>query len=618
MTKFQRIALPVLLLGLGLGFWRSEAFLTVAAGVAVFLFGMMSLERGFQSLSGGWMEHWLQRLTNSTGKSVSLGVVSTSLMQSSSLISLLSISFLSAGLISLSSGLAIIFGANLGTTSGAWLIAGFGLKVNLSDLALPLLVFGIVLQLQSRPSWRSLGHLLTGIGFLFLGIQFMKDGFSNLQSQMQLTAMPFQGFTALLLFTGLGIIATVVMQSSHATLILILTALAHQQIHYEDALAVAIGANIGTTVTAILGSISANAAGKRLALGHVVFNLVTGLVALLALPILIPVVELLGNGLGIAADNYTLRLALFHTVFNTLGVAIMLPQLERLTKWLEKRIPADTISIKIPRYLNDAALESALATTSVTRQESQRLTRHALDIVLRALDWEPRSSHTESLLPPAKEFTEKQIDDAYHNRIKTLYNAIVRFISLAHKTPGTTELEPLRQFRSATYHMVEAVKTSGQLHGNLYPALHGRHHTLHAAYEALRQDIRQVITLLENIIAKSTNEPSAAASFFNDYLLELEHQKLRLDDAHERADSETERMIREHIVTPAQATSLMNDQGYARQIALSLINAGQALILAQLPQTSKAQTMIQLSDEDVTQVRQTLATDASEESSNEA
>ncbi|PHQ84725.1 MAG: sodium:phosphate symporter, partial [Thalassobium sp.] len=260
MTKFQRIALPVLLLGLGLGFWRSEAFLTVAAGVAVFLFGMMSLERGFQSLSGGWMEHWLQRLTNSTGKSVSLGVVSTSLMQSSSLISLLSISFLSAGLISLSSGLAIIFGANLGTTSGAWLIAGFGLKVNLSDLALPLLVFGIVLQLQSRPSWRSLGHLLTGIGFLFLGIQFMKDGFSNLQSQMQLTAMPFQGFTALLLFTGLGIIATVVMQSSHATLILILTALAHQQIHYEDALAVAIGANIGTTVTAILGSISANAA----------------------------------------------------------------------------------------------------------------------------------------------------------------------------------------------------------------------------------------------------------------------------------------------------------------------------------------------------------------------
>lgn len=101
-------------------------------------------------------------------------------------------------------------------------------------------------------------------------------------------------------------------------------------------------------------------------------------------------------------------------------------------------------------------------------------------------------------------------------------------------------------------------------------------------------------------------------------MLELEHQKLRLDDAHERADSETERMIREHIVTPAQATSLMNDQGYARQIALSLINAGQALILAQLPQTSKAQTMIQLSDEDVTQVRQTLATDASEESSNEA
>jgi phosphate:Na+ symporter len=139
---FKRLLLPLALVILALALWNSDAFQQIAAGIAIFLFGMLSLEQGFRAFSGGLFEHLLQRCTDRLWKSLLFGVTTTSLMQSSSLVSILSISFLSAGLISLGTGLGIIFGANLGTTTGAWLIAAFGLKIKISAYAMPLLVFG--------------------------------------------------------------------------------------------------------------------------------------------------------------------------------------------------------------------------------------------------------------------------------------------------------------------------------------------------------------------------------------------------------------------------------------------------------------------------------------------
>ena len=139
----KRLTLPSILLVLALGLWNSQEFQQIAAGAAIFLFGMLSLEKGFRAFSGGLLEKALHHSTNRLWKSLSFGVVTTSLMQSSSLVSVLAISFLSAGLINLFMGLGIIFGANLGTTTGAWLIAAFGLKIKLASYAMPMLVFGV-------------------------------------------------------------------------------------------------------------------------------------------------------------------------------------------------------------------------------------------------------------------------------------------------------------------------------------------------------------------------------------------------------------------------------------------------------------------------------------------
>jgi len=336
----RKILLPSILLVLAYGFWASSDFKEISAGVAIFLFGMLALEEGFKAFTGGTLERILRNSTDRYWKSLNFGILSTTIMQSSSLVSVITISFLSAGLITLAAGIGIIFGANLGTTTGAWLIAGLGLKVKISAYAMPMLVFGIVLVFQKSKSMKGIGYILAGLGFLFLGIHHMKEGFEAFKSTIDLTQFAVAGYPGLFLFAGIGIFATVVMQSSHATLVLILTALAAGQITYENALALAIGANVGTCITAILGSLSSNVEGKRLAAAHFIFNVTTGVVAIVFINQFLWGVETISATIGIAATDYTLKLAVFHTLFNIAGVLLMSPLIGKMVTFLEGALRA--------------------------------------------------------------------------------------------------------------------------------------------------------------------------------------------------------------------------------------------------------------------------------------
>ena len=169
-----------------------------------------------------------------------------------------------------------------GKRVAAWLVAGFGLKVDIAAYAMPMLVFGVILQFKKdNKVFAGIASILIGLGFLFLGIAYMKEGFDTFSNQINLAEFAIPGIKGLIVYTLIGMLATVVMQSSHATLILTITALAAGQVSYENALALAIGSNIGTTITAILGALGANIAGKRLAGAHLIFNAVTGLLALI-------------------------------------------------------------------------------------------------------------------------------------------------------------------------------------------------------------------------------------------------------------------------------------------------------------------------------------------------
>ena len=160
----RKILLLAVFMVLGYGFWLSPDFKTITAGVAIFLLGMLSLEEGFKAFSGGVLEGLLKKTTDTTWKSLSFGIVSTTLLQSSSLVTVLTISFLSAGLIPLAQGIGIIFGANLGTTTGAWLVAGFGLKIDIAAYALPMLVFGVIMIFQKS------SKRLKGAGWALIGL----------------------------------------------------------------------------------------------------------------------------------------------------------------------------------------------------------------------------------------------------------------------------------------------------------------------------------------------------------------------------------------------------------------------------------------------------------------
>ena len=315
--------LPLMTLTLLLTLMLMPGVRPIAAGIAIFLFGMLTLEEGFKALTGGTLDRLLTLSTASHGRALWFGITFTAITQSSSLVSLLTISFVSAGLVTLAGGLGIIFGANLGTTTGAWLMAGLGLKVDIAALAMPIITIGVLLTLQRQPRPRGLGLVLTGIGLLFFGIHYLKEGFITLSSTVDISHLAIGGVRGLLIYATIGITLTILLQSSHAALLLIINALAVGQINFDNALALCIGSNIGTTLTALLSAISANAAGKRLALAHILFNVLTGIIALLLITPLSLLVSSSANLLGFGHDA-PLQLALFHSLFNILGVLLFL------------------------------------------------------------------------------------------------------------------------------------------------------------------------------------------------------------------------------------------------------------------------------------------------------
>ena len=421
----RRLFLPSFFVLLAYGFWVSPDFNEIAAGVAIFLLGMLALEEGFKAFTGGVLEKLLRRTTDKLWKSLCFGVVSTSVMQSSSLVSVITISFLSAGLISLTAGVGIIFGANLGTTTGAWLVAAFGLKLNISAYAMPMLVFGVILIFQKARHMKGYGYILAGLGALFLGIHHMKEGFEAFKDSFDLTAYAVGGYPGVLIFALLGVLATVVMQSSHATLVLIITGLAAQQITYENALALAIGANIGTTITAIIGSLSANVDGRRLAGAHLIFNVVTAAVAIGFIYQLTGLVDTVAAWIGIAPDNYTLKLAVFHSIFNGLGIVLMLPMIDPMVRFLTRTLKPRARTTAEARYLNAANRGLPDTAIEAARKETLRLYDQASEVIAEGLSLDLdeilSEKSIEAMVTGARKPVTFDVDERYNHNVKALF-----------------------------------------------------------------------------------------------------------------------------------------------------------------------------------------------------
>lgn len=568
-TTSRHVLLATIFLILGYGFIASPEFNEIAAGIAIFLFGMMSLEQGFKAFTGGTLERLLERTTNRPWKSFAFGVVATTLMQSSSLVSVITISFLSAGLLGLAQGIGIIFGANLGSTTGAWLVAGFGLKVDIAAYAMPMITFGVILVFNRSTILKGFGYVLTGLGFLFLGIHYMKDGFESFGQTIDLASYAVPGVAGLLLFTLIGIIATVAMQSSHATLVLVITALAAQQITYENALALSIGANVGTTITALLGSIGANMEGRRLAVAHLVFNMTTGVIALLFIDGFVAAVETGSAWLGIASDDHTLKLALFHSMFNLAGIALMLPMTGRLVVALETYLKPKPRTVSAPKYINDGMIEMPDAALEAARKELQHLFANVFDIMALVLHTDParlrRGEGLELLATAPDKVRTIDVDDYYQRRVKPLHGSILDFLARVHTEKAQSRYAFI--LRASSQHLLEALKDLKHLQKNLVRHLVSPNPYLRKEYVAIRQHL----ALLLHELHEMASDPEANVTLTLDVL------RARSEEKDIVANGILDQLIREKRISVENATSLMNDSAYARNIAGNLLAMARAV-----------------------------------------
>ncbi len=593
----QKIFLPTIFFILAYGFWISPNFKEISAGVAIFLFGMLFLEDGFKAFTGGLLERLLRKTTDSTWKALSFGVVSTTVMQSSSLVSVITISFLSAGLIGLAAGIGIIFGANLGTTTGAWLIAGLGMKVKISAYAMPMLAFGIVLVFQKSKNLKGIGYIFAGLGFLFLGIHHMKEGFEAFRHTIDLTAFAVAGYPGIFLFTLIGIFATVVMQSSHATLVIIITALAAQQITYENALALAIGANVGTTITAIIGSMSANVQGKRLAGAHLIFNMATGFIAILFIYQIAEAVDWISNNVGIAEDDYTLKLAVFHSIFNTLGILVMLPLISTLVNFLMRTMPEKELPVAAPKYLNDASIELPDTAIEAVRMETLHLYDNAFTIITHGLSLHRHDilsdEDMDKVISTSRSINPIDIDAEYETSVKGLYSEIVNFISRAQTSMEADQANELFTLRAAGRDIVEAIKDTKHMQKNMSQYIASDNEFIRAEYNKIRIYLGSVLRRLA-VIQRESDDPTS--------ILSLDTMKLKMKENDTTANGMLEALIRDGRISSLMATSLMNDASYANDVTKNLLQMGEALFATGDQPMKDAGRIIALDDDDINEV----------------
>lgn len=335
---------------------------TLLGALGMFLYGMNLMSSGLQKAAGDRLRNFLSAMTSSPFKGVLTGLGITSVIQSSSATTVMVVSFVNAGLLTLAQAISVIMGANIGTTVTAWLVSWLGFKADISILAVPLMALGFVLSLSKKDQRRNMSELIVGFSLLFLGLSLMKNSVPDLQQTPEVLSFiqgwQGYGFGSVLIFLVFGTILTLVLQSSSATMALTLIMLNMGWIRFDMACAMVLGENIGTTITANIAAAVGNVPAKRAALAHTVFNVFGVIWALITYPFFLQLIgaittgvfgvpnpaasgfkiEVLhdANGLPIQTDSQTAALfglSMLHTLFNTINTCFLIwfiPAIEKL------------------------------------------------------------------------------------------------------------------------------------------------------------------------------------------------------------------------------------------------------------------------------------------------
>lgn len=405
-------------------------FWFLLAGLGLFLFGMYLLEDSLKGLVGRSFKIFLRKYTKQPLQAVFAGTVATSVLQSSAMVILLVMSFAGAGVIGLESGIGMIMGANLGTTATGWLISLIGFQFKISAFVYPLIsIGGIGYVFVKRDRWRLLFGFILGFSLMFLGLDYMKIGF---ESYAQSVDLSFLKGGNLLLFVLTGTLLSAGIQSSSGAMMIFLSSLAAGVITLNQGFYLVIGAGIGTTITAVIGTVGGNSIRKKIGWAHVVFNVLIAIVGIFLVGI---VAEFITEQLHIS--EATIALVLFHSFLNLMGIILILPFLKSFTRFINWLIPSkETTHSKFITLISPFDIKASI----------EALEKESIIFITKAMDTNSHFFHTSSkILDPEKGYLELK---AYEAEIVDFYMKLLQGPLEAKEANKVNQL--IGVFRNAT------------------------------------------------------------------------------------------------------------------------------------------------------------------------
>ena len=568
----------ILLISLAYLLYVNEDSKYIVAGVAVFIIGMQFMEDGFKFFSGGILEKLIANSTNTNSKAIFLGITATAILQSSSLIAIIVISFLSAKIISLAGALGVVFGSAVGTTATTWIVSTLGVKIDIAAFALPMIIFGVIFRFYKNRNFQGFGNILLGLGFVFLGIGYMKDGFEDLKQGINLAQFAIDGYAGIIVYTLIGAVATVIIQSSSATMALTVTALVTGQIVYINAMAIAVGANIGTATTAALGAIVSNANSKRMAVGLFIFKGITAVITLASLYLMIDFVDYISKYLGIKSDDWAMKLAVFHTLFNLVGLIVFSFFIPKLVIFLKKLFVEEKESyITKPKFLDMEVVAVPFAALKATRKETIHLYDNASEVLSHAIMLHRHryigKSNISKIVKESSDIIDLNIDEFYESRIKSLYSDIIDYSTYFINELDDEKRSYLNDLRNACRDIAESVKNTKELQKNIKKYISSNNGYIKDEYNYIREAIAKTInTINEMKNSKDDIDVLSKSELLKEYLKGLDVIATRRIDI----------LIREKRIDKKMATSLLNDSYHANLIISRLISVSKVLWIQDL------------------------------------
>ena len=352
-----------------------ETLVSIVGGVGLFLLGMAVMTDGLKALAGTALKTVMEKAAATPLLGTFWGAIITLIVQSSSATTMTTIGLVSAGLLTFPQGLSLVFGANIGTTGTGWLVAAFGVRISLTAAALPIVFVGALLKVVGRGRLAAAGSAIAGFALILVGLSTLQQGMGGLAESLHPSDLPtitnaagaitLAGMANVLLLVVVGALMTTVMQSSTASIAVTLSALYAGAVGLDQALALVIGQNIGTATSSAVAAIGASSTAKRLAAAYIAFKLVAALIAIVLFPFVTPLIVRAAQSL----DPTTL-LAAYHTAYNVIGVAVLLPLMGPFTRLIERFVPERGSAFT--KYLDPASLRSPMVAVEAVRRTVER------------------------------------------------------------------------------------------------------------------------------------------------------------------------------------------------------------------------------------------------------